>query len=82
MGILPGEVFVEFGLDIKKRSPFEETHVVTMAGGDLPGYCVTREAMAIGGYEAGNSLLDPVSGQILVDNAIRLLGSVRPETES
>lgn len=74
---LPGEIFCAFGLDIKRRSPFGETHVVTLANGDLPGYCVTRSALEIGGYEPGNSILDPASGDILADAAVGVLTSLK-----
>lgn len=79
---LPGEIFCAFGLELKRRSPFPATHVVTLANGDLPGYCVTQEALAVGGYEPGNSILDPVSGDLLVEAAVDILsqlteGSVR-----
>lgn len=70
---LPGEIFCDFGLEIKTRSPFTETHVVTLSNGDLPGYCVTQEALAEGGYEPGNSILGATSGNILADAAIEIL---------
>jgi neutral ceramidase len=74
---LPGEIFSEFGLAIKARSPWPRTHVVTLSNGDLPGYCVTREALAEGGYEPGNSILDPASGDVLTDAAVDLLTTIR-----
>ncbi|WP_449649990.1 neutral/alkaline non-lysosomal ceramidase N-terminal domain-containing protein [Tessaracoccus sp.] len=70
---LPGEIFCDFGLDIKRRSPFVDTHVVTLSNGDLPGYCVTQQALTEGGYEPGNSILDAQSGHILADAAIDIL---------
>jgi hypothetical protein len=50
-GSLPGELFVEWGLKIKRESPFPWTYPVEL-GGDCLGYLVTRQAMAAGGYEA------------------------------
>jgi hypothetical protein len=70
---LPGEIFVEFGLEIKERSPAEKTIVVELANGRLPGYVCTEEAYAQGGYEAGASLMTAEAGQSLVDAALRLL---------
>lgn len=74
---LPGEVFVEFGVTIQYRSPFDATFVVTLANGVLPGYACTARAVAQGGYEAGTSLLTPRAGEQLVDAAVRLLRATR-----
>jgi len=68
---LPGEVFVEYSLDIKRRAPCRTT-VISLANGELQGYVVTPEAAAQGTYEANNSLFDPRAGQVLADAAIRL----------
>lgn len=67
---LPGEIFCDFGLEIKSGSPYAETHVITLSNGDLPGYCVTQEALDEGGYEPGNSILAAESGNILAGAAI------------
>ncbi|MEF3305749.1 hypothetical protein [Paenibacillus sp. GYB003] len=48
---LPGEIFVEFGLDLKSRSPFGYTMVDTMCNGTIRAYICTREAFRQGGYE-------------------------------
>jgi hypothetical protein len=52
MGIaaLCGEIFVEFGLDIKSRSPFANTMVVGIANGNN-GYVATAKALDEGSYE-------------------------------
>ncbi len=55
---IPGEVFVRYGLQIKDLSPAETTLVFELSNGCLPGYCIDEEALAEGGYEAGNSTLD------------------------
>jgi hypothetical protein len=70
---LPGEVFVQFALEIKKRSPFTNTFVTTIANGCLPGYVCTREAYALGGYETGASFLDPSFGYDMIETAISLI---------
>lgn len=72
----PGEVFADFGLDLKRRSPFPVTTIVTLANGGLPGYCVTPQAQATGGYEAGNSILDPRTGDVLVETTLQLLATL------
>jgi hypothetical protein len=70
---IPGEVFVEFGLDIQRDSPHEKTIVVELANGCLPGYVCTAEAIREGGYEVGASMLSEKAGEVLVETALRLL---------
>jgi len=74
---LPGEVFVELGLAIKKASPFRTTFVVELANSDDTIYIPKREAYPLGGYEVINSTLAPGGGELLRDAAIRLLDSLR-----
>jgi neutral ceramidase len=69
---LPGEVFVEHGLAIKKASPFKNTYVVELCN-DYIGYIPNRKAFEEGGYEPTNSLVKPGGGELLVEAAIRLL---------
>jgi hypothetical protein len=69
---LPGEVFVELGLAIKRQSPFETTLVVELAN-DVPNYIPTEKAFREGSYEVVNSRLAPGSGEQLVAAAVRLL---------
>jgi len=70
---LQGESFVEFGLTIQYRAPFDKTFVISLANGCLPGYACTARAYAQGGYEPGASLLTGRSGEQLVEAAVRLL---------
>jgi hypothetical protein len=70
---LPGEVFVEYGLEIKRRAAPWRTFVIGLANGELQGYVVTPEADAAGTYEARCSLLAPAAGRILVDQALALV---------
>ena len=70
---VPGELFVEFGLDIQKRSPHKKTILVELANGCLPGYVCTADAIAEGGYEVGASMLSERAGKVLVNTALRLL---------
>ena len=67
---LPGEVFCEFGLQLKRRSPAAHTLVVELAN-DAIGYLPTRNAFAQGGYEvtAGSTLYAPGAGEQLADAA-------------
>ena len=70
---LPGEVFVDLGLAIKRGSPFATTMVIELAH-DAPGYVPTRKAFAEGSYETVNSRIRPGGGEMLVETALRLLG--------
>jgi neutral ceramidase len=74
---LPGELFVEFGLTIQYRAPFEKTFVIELANGCLPGYACTSQAYSQGGYETGASLLTGRSGEQLVEAAVRLIRESR-----
>jgi len=67
---LPGEIFVEYGLQLKQRAP-RRSVVIAYANGELQGYIVTPEAAAAGGYEAASSLFAPEAGSTLVDAALR-----------
>ncbi|MCP5112192.1 MAG: hypothetical protein GY953_15290, partial [bacterium] len=69
---LPGEIFVEIGLDIKKRSPFPRTIVIELANGSV-GYVPDRRAYPQGAYEAVSARCGPGSGEMLADAAVRML---------
>jgi hypothetical protein len=72
---LPGEIFTEFGLQIKARSPFKETFVIELANG-WHGYVPTREAFEHGGYETRlgyTSRLAPEAGERMVQAALEQL---------
>ena len=74
---LPGELFVEYALEIKRRAP-GETFVASLVGGELQGYIVTPEGDAEGGYEAANSLFSPAAGSLMVETVLSML---REETQ-
>lgn len=69
---LPGEVFVELGLAIKKRSPFPFTFVVTLANENI-GYIPDRRSYAEGNYEPESARYAAGSGEALVEAAVQLL---------
>jgi len=69
---LPGEVFVEHGLAIKKASPFPVTLVIELSQDDV-AYVPTRKAFTEGSYETVNSRIAPGGGEAMTDAAIRLL---------
>jgi neutral ceramidase len=69
---LPGEVFVEHGLAIKKASPFPVTLVIELCQDDV-AYVPTKKAFAEGSYETVNSRIAPGGGEVMVETAITLL---------
>ncbi len=71
---LPGEVFCEFGMEIKKRSPAPHTFVIELAN-DAIGYLPTPEAFEQGGYEPspGTTFYTNEAGRKLTECAIRQL---------
>lgn len=74
---LPGEIFVELGMAIKRASPFRYTIISELAG-DMIDYVPDRKGFAQGGYEAMNSRCTPGCGEVLVDAATRLLVASHP----
>ena len=73
--LLPGEVFVDLGLAIKRGSPFRHTLVVELAN-DNPAYIPTEKAFKEGSYETVNSRIAPGGGERLTEAAIQLLKEV------
>jgi len=69
---LPGEVFVELGLQIKFGSPFKQTMIAELANGSV-GYIPNRVAYAQGNYEVVSARCAAGSGEKLVDSATRQL---------
>jgi hypothetical protein len=70
---LPGEVFVDLGLAIKKGSPFKRTFVVELSNASETKYIPTLEQCPKGGYEVTNSTIEPGGGELLVEAALGLL---------
>lgn len=73
---LPGEIFVELGLDIKKLSPFKHTFIAELANGSI-GYIPTKRAYGQGAYEVVSARCAAGSGEILVEAAARLLQKLK-----
>jgi len=69
---VPGEAFTEFGLEIKKRSPFKYTLVSELAN-DVIGYVPVAKAFKEGGYEPTSSIVTPNAGTKITEAAIGLL---------
>lgn len=77
---LPGEVFAELGLAIKKQSPFKYTFVVTLANENI-GYIPDRRSYAEGNYEPESARCAPGSGERLADAAVRLLTGLHAQAK-
>jgi hypothetical protein len=75
---LPGEVFVELGLAIKKSSPFKTTLVIELTNSHI-AYVPTRKAFSQGSYEIINSRLAPGGGEMMVEAAISMLNEIKEE---
>jgi hypothetical protein len=69
---LPGEIFVELGLDIKRTSPFACTMIAELANGSI-GYIPNKAAYAEGNYEVVSARCAVGSGEKLVAAADKLL---------
>lgn len=69
---MPGELFVEFGIDLKKRSPFANTLLIELANSDI-AYIPTIKGFQQGDYEAINSRLVSGSGEEMINEALKIL---------
>lgn len=72
---LPGEIFTELGLALKKASPFRHTFIAELANGSI-GYIPNRAAYAEGNYEVVSARCVEGSGELLVDTAVKLLKEI------
>jgi len=71
----PCEYFCQFGIELKRASPYACTFVVSCANG-MVGYVPTQKAFETGGYEprlARSSKLMPDAGVIMLETAKQLL---------
>jgi hypothetical protein len=70
------ELYTDYGVQIKARSPAIQTFVIQLAG---PGtYLPTARAAQHGGYGAviQSSQIGPAGGQVLVDRTVEALGAM------
>ena len=75
---VPGELFTEIGLRIKRLSPFDHTWIIGLANGHV-GYIPTQRAIREGGFatHTGVSCLATNADDIVTEEALALLGSLR-----
>ncbi|NLY00883.1 MAG: hypothetical protein GXY83_32735 [Rhodopirellula sp.] len=76
---MPGELFVELGLVLKKGSPFRNTLVVELSGTGRIAYVPTRKAFVEGGYEVINSRLELGGGEKMLETALDILDELKAE---
>jgi hypothetical protein len=75
------ELFTDFGVQIKARSPAVQTFLIQLAG---PGsYVPTERAVRGGGYSAvaESSFVGPEGGQVLVDRTVEAIHALFEETK-
>lgn len=77
----PFELYTEYGIRIKARSPAVQTFVVQLTGGG--SYLATARAEQGGGYSAvvHSCLVGPEGGQILVDRTVALINTLWTNAE-
>jgi hypothetical protein len=75
----PFELFLDFGIQMKSRSPAIQTFVIQLVGG--AGYVATDRAVRGGGYSAviQSTQVGPEGGQVLVDRTVEMVGSLWTE---
>jgi hypothetical protein len=75
---VPFEVFVEMGLELKAKSPFQRTFTVSLANGAY-GYLPTVAHHELGGYETwlGTNPVEVQAAPKIVDTLLRMLGELR-----
>ena len=72
----PNEIFTELGQYLKSRSPYPHTIITELTNGSN-GYIPDRKAYDEGNYEPTSTRAAPGSGEILVENALRMLNELK-----
>ncbi len=76
---IPGEFFTGLGVEIKRRSPFENTFIAELSN-DWIGYVPDREAYQLGGYQVWtgfHSFSEQGTGERMVDTALEMLQELK-----
>ncbi|MDD5678470.1 MAG: hypothetical protein PHW60_10835 [Kiritimatiellae bacterium] len=74
------ELFLDYGIRIKARSPAVQTFLVQLAGEG--SYLPTEKAVAGKGYGSGvyDNEVGPEGGQVLVEETIKAIKELWPES--
>lgn len=72
---VPGELFVEYGLEMKQRVRQDKARPLLLIGyaNGYNGYFVTPRAAHTGGYEQAVTRVTPAAGRTLTEAALRLV---------
>jgi hypothetical protein len=75
------ELFTDYGVQIKARSPAVQTFIIQLAGS--AGYLPTVRAVRGGGYSAviQSSRVGPEGGQVLVDRTVETIRALWPKSK-
>ncbi|MHC4521363.1 MAG: hypothetical protein ACYTAS_22435, partial [Planctomycetota bacterium] len=75
---IPFEVFVEIGLELKRRNPFDRSFSISHANGSH-GYLPTVRQHELGGYETwlGTSRVEIDAAARIVTNLLEMFGEMR-----
>ena len=79
LGTMPCEIFVEIGLEFKKRSPSQPAWLVSLAHGYY-GYLPTPKQHALGGYETwlGTNRLEVQASEKMLAALLEMAGELSP----
>ncbi len=78
---LPGDVFSELGVAIRRASPFARTMVAGLANASI-GIVPTAKAFKEGGADVRRARIQPGGGEQLAEAALRMLGLARREASA
>lgn len=70
---LPGEVFSEIALAVKKQSPYEKTHAAGVANG-FYGYMPRAADFIEGDYEVDGCKYSPDAERVMIESALDVIG--------
>ena len=75
---IPFEVFVEIGLELKAKSPFPDTFVISLANGGY-GYLPTAAQHELGGYETwlGTNQVEVHAATRIVETLLAMLAELK-----
>ncbi len=78
VGVIPTEVFVEIGLELRQKSPFPTTFTISQANGSYR-YLPTVEHHKLGGYETwrGTSIFEIGAAPKIVDTVLGMLRTLQ-----